>query len=364
MVKPVLDTCAVVIFCLIAAHAAIARSQGAPAHADFPSETPAAREHEALARKLARSDLQAPLFLCRPDSLLTVRRSAEQSSKVWVEPTRAFDNLFYVGNEFVGVWVLQSSAGLILFDASSSPEEAETKLVPGLIKLGLEPANIKYVIVTHGHWDHYGGARFLQQTFGAHVALGAADWDLIEKLPPASPEANGRPIPKRDLALTDGQKITLGDTTVTIRITPGHTPATVSAIVPVREGEHTYALSLFGSVAFPPTYAPTERTGGLRKYDESVQRFAALSREAETVGLLNTHVFADGGLARLKAARARKPGAANPFLLGAEVVGRYYGVLHECLQAALARPEVLVDWSKLAAAPAPAEAKPAANTRR
>jgi metallo-beta-lactamase class B len=269
--------------------------------------------------------------------------------------------LYYVGNEFVGVVVLRTSAGLILFDSSSSADEAEHQLVPGLLKLGLNPKEIKYVVVTHGHWDHFGGAAYLQKTYGARIALGAADWDLIEKAPANSLEANDHPIPKRDIAVTDGEKLTLGDTTVTLYVTPGHTPATVSAIVPVRDAGTLRTLSLFGSVAFPPSLEPTERVGGLRKYDESVQRFAEISKKAGAVGILNTHVFADGGLARLAAARARKPGQPNPFLIGADATARYYSILHECLQAAEARPQVASDWTKpfgASAAPATPPKKP------
>lgn len=72
------------------------------------------------------------------------------------------------------------------------------------------------------------------------------------------------------------------------------------------------------------------------------------TKKAGTVGILNTHVFADGGLARLAAVRSRKQSDPNPFLIGAEATGRYYRILHECLQAALLRPQVATDWSKRA----------------
>ena len=339
-------------------------SKGAakPSEAARPStavtEPAAATQHTLAATALAKGDLTAPLFLCRADSGNVVRQNLESGSKKWVEPTKLFDNLFYVGNEFVGVLVLRTSAGLVLFDSSSSADEAEHHLVPGLVQLGLNPKDIKYVVVTHGHWDHFGGAAYLQQTFSAKIALGAADWDLIEKAPPSSAEAGNHPIPKREIAVVDGQKLTLGDTTVTLYVTPGHTPATVSAIVPVRDGGTLRKLSLYGSVAFPPSVEPTERVGGLRKYDESVLRFGEISKKAGAVGILNTHVFADGGLARLSAVRAKKPDQPNPFVIGADATARYYGILHECLQAALARPQVASDWTKPFAA-TPAAAPPA-----
>jgi metallo-beta-lactamase class B len=313
-----------------------------------PSATdpPAAAGHVRAATALAKDELTAPLFLCRADSGDVVRKALATGSSKWVEPTRIFDDLYYVGNEFVGVLVVRTSAGLILFDSSSSAEEAAQHLVPGLRKLGLKPSEIKYVVVTHGHWDHFGGASYLQKEFGARIALGAPDWDLIEKAPTDALEVKDHPIPRHDIAITDGQQITLGDKTVTLYLTPGHTPGTVSAIVPVTEGGKRYTLSLYGSVAFPPSLEPTERTGGLRKYDASVQRFAEITRAAGATGILNTHVFADGGLARLASARARLPGQPNPFLLGADATSRYYGILHECLQAAEARPQVASDWTK------------------
>jgi metallo-beta-lactamase class B len=314
------------------------------------ADTAAAASHVQAAAALARDDLKTPLFLCRADSITVVKENLVAGSKAWLEPTQAFDNLYYVGNQFVGVWVLRTEAGLILFDSSTSADEAELRLVPGLVKLGLNPTDIKYVVVTHGHWDHFGGAAYLQQKYGAHVALSLADWDLIEKMPANSLETSNHPIPHRDIVVTDGQKLTLGHTSVTLYVTPGHTPGTVSAILPVKEAGRTHLLSLFGSVAFPPTLASTDRTGGLRKYDESVQRFAKISREAGAEGILNTHVFADGTLERLAAVKTRKAGAPNPFLGGADFTQRYYGVLHECLQAAQLRPEGVNDWSKPLAA--------------
>jgi metallo-beta-lactamase class B len=327
------------------------------------ADSPSMQKHVQAAASLARGDLQTPLFLCRADSLSVVKENALDGSKVWLDPTQAFDNLYYVGNRFVGVWVLRTSAGLILFDSSTSVDEAEQSLVPGLRKLGLDPADIKYVVVTHGHWDHFGGAAYLQDKYGAHIALSEGDWNLIEKQPAEGLERNNHPIPHRDVVVTDGQKLTLGDTTVTLYVTPGHTPGTISAILPVKEAGHTHVLSLYGSVAFPPTLAPTDHAGGLRLYDESVQRFAKISRAAGAEGILNTHVFADGTLERLVALKTRQPGAPNPFLTGADFTRRYYGVLHECLLAAELRPERTNDWKDakdwtkpLAANPGPASA--------
>jgi metallo-beta-lactamase class B len=301
--------------------------------------------HIAEAARLAGADLKPPLFLCRADSGQIVRKTLDEGSGHWLEPTQLFDNLFYVGNAFVGVLVVKTSDGLILFDATASAEDARDYLVPGLKTLGLNPATIRYVIVSHGHWDHFGGAAWLQKTYGARIGLSEADWDLIETAS-ASPGVAGRPIPNRDLVVTDGQVLTLGDTSIVLRVTPGHTPGTVSAIIPARDGGKTYPLSLFGSVAFPPSLEPTPTTGGLLAYDRSVQAFAEVSRDAGAVAIFNTHPFADGGLQRLAAARARQPGQPNPFLIGSDATQRYYGVLDACLKAAIARPHDAADATR------------------
>lgn len=319
---------------------------GSVAHAAPPPDEAEIAKAVEAARALAGADLQAPLFLCRADSGAVVRETLDQGSSQWLEPTRLFDNLFYVGNAFVGVLVVKTSQGLILLDATASAEDARDHLVPGLKALGLDPATIRYVIVSHGHWDHFGGAAWLQRTYGARVGLSQADWDLIETSPSTAPGIAGHQRPQRDLIVTDGQSLTLGDTTITLHLTPGHTPGTVSAIIPARENGETYALSVLGSVAFPPSLEPTPSTGGLLAYDRSVLTFAKTSQKAKAEAIFNTHVFADGSLQRLELARARPAGAPNPFLIGRDAVDRYYGVLDHCLKAAIARPHGQDDAAK------------------
>lgn len=317
----------------------LAAATALAAQPSLAAEDPVQR-HVAEATRIAGKDLRQPLFLCEANGGGVVRRTLETQGGNWVTPTKAFDNLFFVGNGFVGVWVLKTSEGLILFDSGQSEAEARDHIVPGLAELGLDPRTIRYVLVTHGHFDHFGGAAWFQQTYGARIGLSKADWDLIEN-PPANAQGVGAAArPRRDLELIDGQVITLGDTSVTLRVTPGHTPGTVSAIVPAREGGRTYPLSLLGSTAFPPNVEPSAINGGLRRYDESVLRFARLSAAAKTQGIINTHGFADGTLDRLAAARARKPGQPNPFLTGPAFTARYYALLHQCLLAAQARAAV------------------------
>lgn len=308
-------------------------------------DPPKAAEHVRKARALAGQQFANSLFLCEPQGGDVVVRAALEGSDQWITPAPVFDDLYYIGNRFVGVWVLRTSEGLILFDALQSEEEARERLVRGLRLLGLDPASIRYVVVTHGHWDHYGGAKYLQDTFGARVALSAADWRLMEASPPGSlirapmwGERKDRPPPRRDMVIRDGDEIRLGGKTVKLFETPGHSPGTISALIPVQEGRRRHVMSLLGGTAFPPTLAASETTGGLNSFSASVERLAKVSKVAGADGLINTHIFVDGSAERLVAAQRRTSRGRNPFVLGSGAVQRYYAMFNECLKAAAARP--------------------------
>jgi len=237
----------------------------------------AAAAHMARARAISNGRFDGSLFLCDPSSGERISRLMVAGAADWLPPTRAFDNLAYVGNAFVGVWVLRTAKGLVLFDSAQSEAEVRDHLVPGLKALGLDPASIRYVVVTHGHWDHYGGAKYLQDTYGARIAMSGADWDMLarsapgalERAPFTGPDRADRPPPRRDLTIVDGQRLVLGDTTVRLYVTPGHTPGTISAVIPAREHGRTWPLVLLGGTAFPPTLEGNAHTGGLVAFDHS-----------------------------------------------------------------------------------------------
>jgi metallo-beta-lactamase class B len=310
----------------------LAAALAAPAFAADPAE---AQKQAEIAARIAGPDLTAPLFLCKPHAGGVIHEALVNGSKRWIAPTKLFDNLYYVGTEFVGVLAFSTKDGLILFDSGQSEAEARDHIVPGLVQLGLDPKTIRYVVVTHGHRDHFGGAEYLQRTYGARVAMGKADWDLAYKPPTGAAAAAPAPaMPRRDIEVTDGQTLTLGGETLTLYISPGHTFAAVSTIIPAREGAKVYPISLLGMEAFPSALQPDATAAGLLAHDQSILRFARISADAKAQGLFNTHVFADAYPVALAAARARKPGDPNPFVKGPAYVARYYDVVHHCLLAA------------------------------
>jgi len=122
---------------------------------------------------------------------------------------KIFDNVWFMGLASQGAFVITTSQGLILIDTLNSTEEARDILVPSMQKVGLDPAQIKYIVLSHGHpgqTDHTGGANYLQRTYHPRVMMGTEDWDAT--LPAQKPE---RPLAQRDVDIRHGDTLTLGD---------------------------------------------------------------------------------------------------------------------------------------------------------
>ena len=241
----------------------------------------------------------------------------------YAEPQKIFDNLYWVGTKVHSSWALKTSDGIIIIDTLYN-YAAEPEIVGGLKKLGLDPATIKYVIISHGHGDHDEGARLLQDKYGAHVVMGAADWDSILK-------ANNMPggVPKRDISAADGQKLTLGDTTVTIIATPGHTPGTLSLIFPVKDRGKTLIAAYSGGTAFNFPRDPAH----FDIYINSAQKFAKAAAAAGATVFLTNHSEFDAAYLKGRALASRQPNEANPFTVGGDAVKRYFTVTGECATA-------------------------------
>jgi metallo-beta-lactamase class B len=237
------------------------------------------------------------------------------------EPLMLFDNVALLSVGWVSALAVLTDDGIILIDALTSSQEAEDIIVQGLRGLGADPRTIRYVVVTHGHDDHYGGARHLAERWGARVLMAPADWDLVART--GSPDA-----PARDLDIGDGQRLTLGGTTIRLHHTPGHTPGTVSPILPVRLGRERHTAMLWGGMN-PPTTLPE-----LRTYLASLRSFRTRMRQAHVDVELSNHPN-DHGLERAEQLRTR-PDEPNPFVLGPPRTQRFMTVLELMLRGRIA----------------------------
>jgi metallo-beta-lactamase class B len=247
-----------------------------------------------------------------------------------VDPVKVFDNLYYLGQSEYTAWAITTSAGIIVVDPLFE-YSVEDEVVNGLTKLGLDPRAIKYVLVSHGHRDHVGGARLLQDRFGAHIIMSAADWDLVLG------SKDTYPKPKRDMVATDGQKLTLGDTSITMYLTPGHTPGTISSLIPIKDQGKSHLAALWGGTGFNFTITPDhQKPYWFDTYARSASHFSDVVRKSGADVQIANHPNQDGAAAKLAALASRKPGDPHPFVIGNPTILRYLTMVRECAEAGLA----------------------------
>jgi len=237
---------------------------------------------------------------------------------------KVFDNLYFVGEKEFSAWAVVTSEGIIVIDTIFD-YSVEDEVVEGLRKLGFDPKNIKYAIVSHGHFDHSGGARLLQERFDTRVLMSAADWDLLDS------NTRDRSKPKRDMVVTDGMKLTLGDTTLTFYLTPGHTPGTVSTLIPVKDHGQPHLAAAWGGTAFNFARSPE----AFKIYTNSADRFRDIVTQAGADVIISNHTVFDGTKEKILALAKRKPGDPHPYVIGTQSVRDYLTIASECSKAAM-----------------------------
>ncbi len=287
--------------------------------------------HLIAARNAAGSDFTATLArLCvAPPNITGIRDAAPgpaPARDTWfIEPAKVFDNLYFVGSKIHNAWALTTPEGIIIIDTIFT-YNSEEEIIGGLKKLGLDPGTIKYVIISHAHGDHVGGAKLLQDRYKARIVMGAPDWELIERSVNAFPEGK----PKRDIVADDGQKITLGGSTVTLVTTPGHTPGTLSMLFTVKDNGKPVNVAYSGGTAFNfPSTVPN-----FDIYIRSQEKMAAAAAAANATILMSNHTEFDSAVPKIKMLALRKPGEPHTFEIGKDAVARYFTVTGECAQAA------------------------------
>ena len=220
-----------------------------------------------------------------------------------IEPFQIFDNVYFVGINFVSAYVIKTSEGLILIDSLFDPYVEE---IPKKIRrLGLDPEDIKYVIVTHGHFDHVGGASYFQKKYKSQVVMSEAGYKFTQRHAEESAmnalnESDIRDnkyliqgknpflfeAPEKNWVATDQSMITLGDTTVKFHLTPGHTEGTLSMEFDVKQGEKTHRAFVVGGIGIP-------FEGGVKsaqQYIDSVEKISKISKQTPQISVnLSNH---------------------------------------------------------------------------
>jgi metallo-beta-lactamase class B len=306
---------------MVAATPSVAQLQ-APGAAT-PESAGIAQPHFAKAREYAAQELG-----WRHPGLVNCYRYEGGASQGLLKdplPTKVFDNLYYVGNGKYGPWVIKTSDGLILIDAMNNSFDVDKYIIPGMVTLGLDPKQLKILIVSHGHPDHYGGARYIQDKYKVKVYEADADytWSDILSKDPREQKGFGPP-PRRDQVIADGGTISLGDITIKAYLSPGHTPASLSMLIPVKDHGKPRLLAYIGGIT-SRGLSPALHTA----FDRSYQRLEKILTDAKIDGYIAPHANYDDSVYKFELLNSF-PDRTNPFLIGTDQTVLFLKIVNEC----------------------------------
>jgi len=246
----------------------------------------------------------------------------------YAEPAKVADNLYFLGTKIHSAWAIMGGQGIIIIEALFD-YAAKDEILDGLKKLGLDKNKVKYVILSHAHADHDGGAKLLQDEIpGVHLIYGAEDWEAVDK---SSNHAGGKP--KHDMVGDDGMKISVGDASVQIVTMPGHTPGTLSYLFEVRDNGKPLRVAYVGGTAIPFNASAAYYDG----YIASSKKMAKAAADYGATVLMTNHSEFDNAFFKAHSAASRQPGEANPFDVGTDGVARYFSVVQNCAAATKVR---------------------------
>jgi len=267
----------------------------------------------------------------------TVKDFLAQVMQRWttpVEPFRLIGNIYYVGSEGIAVYVIQTSQGLILMDTAVPQSTGMIK--DQIARLGFKVSDIKYILNTHAHFDHTGGFAEMKQASGAQLVAGERDKPLLEGgyYPGEEKDPDlAFPAVKVDRTVKDGDKVTLGDTTLIAHATPGHSPGCTSWEMTVKDGGQDRNVLFFcsGSVALNRLVGAVTHPGIVEDYRGTFAKVKAMKVDV----LLGPHPEVYG----MQEKRAlMKDGAPNPFVKSGEAA-TYIATLEKDFDVQLAKQQ-------------------------
>lgn len=238
-----------------------------------------------------------------------------------IPATQIFDDVWFVGNHYVGQYLLKTPDGLVQVDAANTPEEVATFNYPAMEALGLSASYpLKAVLLTHGHRDHDGGATWLRTNLGAEIFLGSAD-------------AGGKAYAPTTFDSTDlsMRQMSIGGKNFWILPTPGHTSGSTSSVVEVKDHGKTVRVLTNGGQSM------TSSIPAVASYLDSIERTYAMVKALHVEGVMTPHIYWDGEGEKMREILAS--GRTNPsqHVYGHEAVVRQMVIARECSAAWLSR---------------------------
>lgn len=182
----------------------------------------------------------------------TIGRFWIEQEKRYVKPFQIYGNLYYVGDSWVCVHIVDTGEGLLMFDAGNCG--AEAMLIHSIWEMGFHPADIKWIVLSHGHVDHFGAVNFFRRMFGTKIYMGAPDAKMFRENPELSMIQESSDSMDQlfeiDYEIEDGEILKFGNTEIQFYLVPGHTKGCISCFFDITDGREKKRVGYYGGFGF------------------------------------------------------------------------------------------------------------------
>jgi len=170
-----------------------------------------------------------------------------------VKPFQIYGNLYYVGDSWVCVHIVDTGDGLLMFDAGNCGS-GKALLLHTIWEMGFDPTDIRWCVLSHAHLDHIGCAGLLKEMFGTKLYISAADAQVMRETPERvllqmSSDVSDE-LFEPDYEIKDGESLHFGGTKVRFCTVPGHTPGTLACFFRVNGPQGEKRVGYFGGYGF------------------------------------------------------------------------------------------------------------------
>ena len=221
-----------------------------------------------------------------------LNRWLNNAQSQYVEPYEAFDDVYYVGVCWVSSWLIKTDEGAVLIDTLTGPFAEQ--LLRNIESVGVKPEDIKLILMTHGHFDHIGGASLFKQFTDARFVMTEEGWKESFEDVNKKPRVfwNSEFLPEVDIVAEDGDTFTVGGKEFTLLSTPGHTWGTASYVFDVSDGDKDYRAISIGGLGLNAIDGPEQ----VEAYIQSVERIEGLvNDDVNPITVhLTAHPFSNG----------------------------------------------------------------------
>jgi metallo-beta-lactamase class B len=249
----------------------------------------------------------------------------------WTRPFPSFrlvGNIYWVGTFDLSTYLITTRDGHILINTGM--KETVPQIVAGVTQLGFKMADVKVLTATHGHWDHVAGLAELKRITKAQMVMSDADAALLESGGRTDfrwghdPSSQFEPVTV-DRRLKDGDRITLGEVTLTAHHHPGHTKGAMSFTLDVTESGKTLRVGIMNMGSINPGVT----VNGMPAYPTIADDYAKTFRAQRALQL---DVFLASHASQFRMHEKYKPG--DPFFATRFVDPALYRTAVEQLEAA------------------------------